>query len=145
MIKHFFTIPHPLNPLNLLNLEPLGGPLYTAEPAVATTLGPLGPSNLRTLRTLGPPGTSTLTPKACPKAATTTLGPLGPSNLRTFVRFAGVKPKNPFAYNPSTQPAAEGGPNLRRQARPFLFCGASRCHNLLNPEPRSGPPYPSKE
>ena len=67
-----------------------------------------------------------------------------------------VKPKNPPAHragqsqepfhrNPSTQPAAEGGPNLRRQARPFLFCGASRCHNPLNLEPRSGSPYPSKE
>ncbi len=34
----------------------------------------------------------------------------GPSNLRTFVRFAGVKPKNPFVYNPSSQPAAKPRP-----------------------------------
>ena len=38
--------------------------------------------------------------------------------------------------------------------RPSIYCGASRHHhplnplnpwNLLNPEPRSGSPYPSKE
>ena len=29
-------------------------------------------------------------------------------------------PLSESEYNPSTQPAAAGGPNLRRQARPFF-------------------------
>ena len=37
-------------------------------------------------------------------------------------------------HNPSTQPAAAGGPNLCRQARPPIFyCGASRHHNPQRP------------
>ena len=38
-----------------------------ARRAIPQPSAPQAPSNLRTLRTLGPPGPSTLTPKACPK------------------------------------------------------------------------------
>ena len=135
MIKHFFTAPHPLNPLNLLNLEPLGGPLYTAAPAATSTLShvvAVKPKNLKNLRLRKP---STLTPKACPKAATTTLGPEGP-----------IKPKNPPATGRSNfrtlrpQAGQTSEPSGHRPVKlQNLF------HNPLNPEPRSGSPYPSKE
>ena len=50
---------------------------YKLGEAATTTLGPLDPSNLRTLRTLGPPGPSTLTPeRACPQAPSQPSEPL---------------------------------------------------------------------
>ena len=42
-----------------------------ARRAIPQPSAPQAPSTLRTLRTFGPPGPSTLTPKACPNAATT--------------------------------------------------------------------------